>query len=187
MSAVLGYIKENSLDWQPSFNGELKDGLFGYRGSLIVEAGKQLSPDRVLPPKIQAKQVIMVTNDKEIEFFACELESFEHFVPMFEKYKEFFSKDSTNLLFVIDLNESGTFEYEGITFNAYVLDESSVWNETLDMLNLEKGELKKASPSQKIEAVYDESKSSDLSAKSRTYDEMMALKSNTKKVLMGAV
>ncbi|MDY0320810.1 MAG: hypothetical protein RBR23_03650 [Arcobacteraceae bacterium] len=187
MSAVLEYIKQNNLDWQPSFNGELKDGLFGYRGSLIVEAGKQLSPDRILPPKIQAKQVIMVTNDKEIEFFACELESFEHFAPMFEKYKDFFSKNGKNILFVIDLNDSGTFEYEGVVFNAYVLDESSVWNETLDMLNLEKNDLKKASPAEKIEAVYDEAQTSDLSAKSRTYDEMTALKSNTKKVMMGAV
>lgn len=187
MSAVLNYVKQNALDWQPSFNGTLKDGLFGYRGNLIVEAGKQISPDRVLPPKIQAKQVIMVTNEDSIEFLACELESFGHFEPMFEKYKSFFSPSGINILYVIDLDDSGTFTYEGITFNAFVLDESSVWNEVLDMLNLEKNSLKKANPAEKIEAVYDEAKISDVSATTRTYEEMVKLIGTNKKKLMGAV
>jgi hypothetical protein len=187
MSNVNKFIKDNKLDWQPSFNGEIGNGKYGYRGSLIVEAGKQLSPDRVLPPKIQAKQVIMVANENNIEFFACELESFEHFVPMFEKYKDFFTKDSVNLLYVIDLDGNGTFEYEGVTFNAYMLDESSVWNEIVDMLNLDKSSLKKASPEEKIQTVFDEANSSDLSTTGRTYDEMVTLIGSNKKKLMGAV
>lgn len=50
--SILEFMKENDLAWQPSFSGELSQGLVGYRGALIIEAGKQLSPDRVLPPKI---------------------------------------------------------------------------------------------------------------------------------------
>jgi len=187
MSAILTYVKENALDWQPSFNGELSDDLFGYRGSLIVEAGKQISPDRILPPKIQAKQVIMTANKSSIEFLVCELESFEHFIPMFEKYKAFFTPESINILYVIDLDDGGTFTYEGITFNAFVLDESSVWNELLDMLNLEKSSLKKANPAQKIQVVYDEAKISDVSTTVRSYEEMVKLIGSSKKKLMGAV
>ena len=187
MSKVLDFVKENDLAWQASFNGELDNSLFGYRGSLIVEAGMQLSADRVLPPKIQAKQVIMVCDEGSIKFLACELESFDHFEPLYEKYKEFFTPSSKVVLFVIDLDDEGVFEYEGVTFNAVVLDESSVWNEMLEMTGLEKGELKKSSPSEKIEAVYDEAVSEDFALKSRSYDEMKALKSNTKKVMMGAV
>lgn len=186
MSKVLEYVKENNLAWQASFNGELENLLFGYRGSLIVEPGKQLSADRVLPPKIQVKQVLMVCDDT-IKFLACELESFDHFEPMYEKYKAFFTPESKVILFVIDLDDEGVFEYDGVTFNAVVLDESSVWNEMLDIVGLEKSELKKASPAQKIETVYDEVIEEDLGLKHRSYEQMQALKSNTKKVMLGAV
>ena len=96
MSTPIEYIKNNNLDWQPSFNGALANGMNGYRGALIIEEGKQISPDRKLPPKVQARQVIMISEEK-IKFFACELESFNHFKGLFEKYSEFFEKDGLNL------------------------------------------------------------------------------------------
>jgi len=187
MSKVLEYVKSNELAWQPSFNGELADGLMGYRGALIVEEGKAISPDRKLPPKIQAKQVILISDENVIKFFACELESFNHFKPMFEKYKEFFSPDGLNLLFVTDLDGNGTFEYEGVKFTAFMLDESSVWNELLELANLEKGDMKKLSSEEKIETLYEELLDNDVEEASKTYDEMCALIGESSKQLMGAV
>ncbi|WP_188108614.1 hypothetical protein [Sulfurimonas lithotrophica] len=187
MSKVMEYVKNNELDWQPSFNDVLSDGLNGYRGALIVEEGKQLSPDRKLPPKIQAKQVIMVSNDKGIKLLACELESFNHFKPMFEKYKEFFTPDSLNILYVTDLDGNGTFTYEGIEFTAIMLDESSVWNELLEVADLEKGDMKKLSPAEKIEKMYDELLEADVQEAPKTYEEMCELIGESSKQLMGAV
>ena len=92
--SILQFIKENDLAWQPSFNGELAQGLVGYRGELIVEEGKQLSPDRKLPPKVQAKQVLLVANETKVTFFAAELESILHFEAFFEKYKAFFTSET---------------------------------------------------------------------------------------------
>jgi hypothetical protein len=93
--SILQFIKENDLAWQPSFNGELSSGgLVGYRGALIVEEGKQLSPDRKLPPKVQAKQVLLVSNEANVTFFAAELESILHFEAFFEKYKSFFTSET---------------------------------------------------------------------------------------------
>jgi len=60
---------------------------------------KALSSDHKLPPKIQAKQVILISDEESIKFFACELESFYHFAPMLEKYKSFLSQDGLYLLF----------------------------------------------------------------------------------------
>jgi hypothetical protein len=187
MATPIDYIKENELAWQPSFNGELSGGLHGYRGALIVEAGKQISPDRKLPPKIQAKQVIMINEGAEIKFFACELESFDHFSPMFEKYKEFFNAEGLNLLFVTDLEGNGTFEYEGVKFTAFMLDESSVWNELLELADLEKGDMKKLSAEEKIETLYEELLENDVEESSKSYEEMCALKGESSKQLMGAV
>lgn len=186
MSKVLEYIKANELAWQPSFNGAVGD-LEGYRGALIVEEGKALSPDRKLPPKIQAKQVIMVCDEDTIKFFTCELDSFHDFAPMFEKYKPFFSPEGTYVLYVTDLEGEGTFEYEGITFSAYALDESSVWNEILELVDLEKGDMKKLNPEEKIETLYDEVVDNDTTDAAKTYDEMCAMIGESSKQLMGAV
>jgi hypothetical protein len=154
---------------------------------MIVEAGKQISPDRKLPPKIQAKQVVVVSEGEVVKFLACELESIEHFKPMFTKYKEFFSASGLYLLYVTDLDKSGTFEYEGVTFTAFPLDESSVWNELVDLADLDKGDLKKMSSEEKIEAIYDELLNTDCKESSKTFEEILALKGESSKKLMGAV
>jgi hypothetical protein len=184
---VLEYIKENNLTWQPSFGGKLENGKEAYRGALIVEDGKQISPDRKLPPKIQLKQVVCVTEEK-IDFIAGELESFDHFEPFFAKYGEFLNPDSLNMLFVIDLDSDVIFEYENFKFYAYSLDESSVWNELLDKADLEKSDLKKLSSENKIETLFDELKISDLSMTEKSYEEAKTLKNTSvKKQMMGAV
>jgi len=181
------YIKENNLEWQPSFSGNVTSSLYGYRGALIIEEGKRISETRVMPPKAQARQVIMMSENEKIKFFACELETFEYFEEFFKKYGEFFDADSINLLYVIDLDANGTFEYEGIKFSAFMLDESSVWNEVLDFVSLEKSDLKRLSNEEKLEKIYDELLSTPLDPTDKTFDEMLALVGDTKKALMGAV
>lgn len=181
------YIKENNLEWQPSFSGNITPTLLGYRGALIIEEGKKISETRVMPPKSQAKQVIMVSENEKVKFFACELETFGFFKDFFAKYGEYFDKDSINLLYVIDLDADGTFEYEDVKFSAFMLDESSVWNEVLDFASLEKGDLKKLSSEEKIEKVYEEVLSTSIEPIDKSYDDMIALMGNTKKALMGAV
>jgi hypothetical protein len=187
MATIIEFMKENELTWQPSFSGGLSDGLYGYRGAMIVEEGKALSPDRKLPPKIQAKQVIMVNDDNGIKFLACELDSFNDFKPLFEKYKEFFTHDSLNLLFVTDLDGNGTFVYEDIKFTAFMLDESSVWNELLELAYLEKGDMKKLSSEEKIETLYEELLENDLDEDAKSYEDMCELIGESSKQLMGAV
>lgn len=183
----IDFIKQNKLEWQPSFCGKINDTLFGYRGALIIEEGKRLSETKVMPPKAQAKQVIMINEEDKIRLLACELETFAYFELFFEKYKEFFDADSLNLLYVIDLDADGIFEYKGVKFYAFMLDESSVWNEVLDYFSLEKGDLKKLSSEDKLVAIYDEISSSANEAVNKSFDEMKSLMGSTKKTVMGAV
>lgn len=185
--SILQYIKEKDLTWQPSFSGALGTTLAGYRGALIIEAGKQLSPDRILPPKIQAKQVLIVADDANIKFFSAELESILHFEPFFEKYKSFFTPQTLVVLFVTDLDKNGTFTYEGITVHAYSLNESSVWNELLDISNLEKSAMKKMDNAEKIQALYEALLDSDCSAKPMSFEEVLSHRGESSKKIMGAV
>ena len=103
-----------------------------------------------MPPKAQTKQVIMLSEDETAKFLHVKMESFTYFEKFFERYKAFFTPNSVILLYVIDLDAGGVFEYEGIKFNAFVLDESSVWNEVLDFFIFRKNDLKKLSSEKKI-------------------------------------
>lgn len=185
--SILQYIKENNLAWQPSFNGELSDGLVGYRGALIVEEGKQLSPDRILPPKVQAKQVILISDDANVTFFAAELESILHFEAFFERYKAYFTPATLVILYVTDLDKNGTFTYEDVTIHAYSLAESSVWNELLDLCGLDKGDLKKLDNKKKIEVLYHGLLNTNCAAKAMSYEEVLSHKGESSKKIMGAV
>ena len=187
MSKVQEFIYGNNLQWQASFSETTDKYAYGYRGSLVITPGKVLSADKQLPPKATATQVILVSNSDTIDFIACELETLDFFEPFVERYKEMMTPEGLYILFVTDLDADGKFEYEGITFYAFSLDESSVWNELLDQADLSKGDLKKLSAGEKIDTVYDEIKSTTLRIPEKSYDEIKALQSSDGKVLFGAV
>ncbi|WP_345969300.1 MULTISPECIES: hypothetical protein [Sulfurimonas] len=187
MSTVQDFIYGNNLQWQASFSEKTDKYDYGYRGSLVITPGKVLSADKQLPPKATATQVILVSNSDKIDFIACELETFDFFEPFVEQYKEVLSTDGLYILFVTDLDADGKFEYEGFTFYAFSLDESSVWNELLDHADLSKGDLKKLGAGEKIDTVYDEIKVTTLRIADKSYDDVKAAKSGEGRVLFGAV
>lgn len=187
MSNVQKFIYDNNLQWQASFNDKTESNDYAYRGSLVITPGKVLSADKQLPPKATATQVILATNSDKIDFIACELETLDFFEPFVERFKEVLSPEGLYMLFVTDLDADGKFEYEGFTFNAFSLDESSVWNELLDHADLSKGDLKKLSPAEKIDEVYSEIKRSTLRISDKSYEEIKTLQSSEGKMLFGAV
>jgi len=187
MSKVQEFIKENNLQWQASYNDKTDKYAYCYRGSLIITPGVVMSADKQLPPKATATQSILVSNSDKIDFMACELETLDFFEPFVEKYKDFLTPDGLYIIFVTDLDGDGKFEYEGVTFNTFALDESSVWNELVDFADLSKGDLKRLSPAEKIDTIYNEIKTSKLRIADKTYAEIKALQSSDGKVLFGAV
>lgn len=188
MTNVKDFIESNNLQWQASFNGATQKYPYGYRGSLIIAEGKVLSADKQLPPKATATQVLLVSKGENVDFLACELETLDFFEPFVERYKEVLTPNGLYILFVTDLDGNGTFTYEGFTFHAFSLDESSVWNELLDHADLSKGDLKKASAEEKIDIIYDAILGEKLRIGEKSYEEIKALKNESKaKTLFGAV
>lgn len=187
MATVQDFIYDNNLQWQASFSGKTDESAYGYRGSLVITPGKVLSADKQLPPKATATQVILTADGGTIDFLACELETLDFFEPFVERYKTLLSPEGLYLLFVTDLDADGKFEYDGFTFNAFALDESSVWNELLDHADLSKGDLKKLSAEEKIDTVCGEVKGTTLRIAQKSYEEIQALQSSEGKVLFGAV
>jgi hypothetical protein len=187
MATVQEFIYDNNLQWQASYSDKTDSYSYAYRGSLVITPGKVMSADKQLPPKATATQVILATGSDKIDFIACELETLDFFEPFVERYKDVLTPDGLYLLFVTDLDADGKFDYNGLTFNAFALDESSVWNELLDHADLSKGDLKKLSPAEKIDEVVNEIKRSTLRISDKSYEDIKALQSTDGKVLFGAV
>jgi len=186
MSKFIDFIEENNLTWQFTLKGKMPSGSAGYRGSLVIIEGKVLSANKQLPPKATAKQVIAIADDT-LSFFAAELVTMDDFEPMIEKYKEFFTPDTVSYLFIIDLDKPVTLEYEGLTFVCIPLDESSVWNELLDIADLEKSELKRMSTEEKTQTLVDEVKNSTTNYEKVDLEKFKSLQTEDAKTNFGAV
>jgi hypothetical protein len=188
MGTPIDFIYDNDLQWQASLKGDMSvPGRLGYRGALIIVPGKVLSADKQLPPKSTLKQAIALGDSEKLIFLAGELETFDDFEPLIEKYGSILTPETLITLFVIDLDADVKFEYKGLTVYAFALDESSVWNELLDYADLSKGDLKKMGAEEKVDTLYDELKTTTLRAPEKSYEEAKALKSSEGKVLYGAV
>ncbi len=177
MGTPIDFISENNLQWQPSLSGALSvSGRFGYRGGLIVTEGKMISPEKQMPPATTLKHAIVVTDAEQTLLFAGELEKFEAFEPMFERFSPMISDTTLITLFVDNLMSDAVFEYQGRQIYAFSLDESSVWNELIEHADLEKRELKRMGSEEKIDALYDGLKGSKLRASQKSYEEVCAMK-----------
>ena len=188
MGTPLDFIYDNNLQWQASLNGATSvAGRLGYRGALVITEGKVLSADKQLPPKATLKQALIIANDEKFLFMAGELETFESFEPLIEKYSSLLTPETLITLFVIDLDANVMFDYNGLTIYAYSLDESSVWNELVDHADLSKGDLKKLSAEEKLDTLYDELKATRLSLPQKSFEEAKTLQTSEKKTLFGAV
>lgn len=188
MSAFIKFIEDNNLTWQFTLKGDMTTaGTYGYRGSLVITEGKVLSADKQLPPKATAKQVIAISDAEKLTFFAAELVTMNDFEPMMEKYKEFFTPDTLTYLFIIDLDKPVSLEYNGVKITAIPLDESSVWNELLDIADLEKSELKRMSTEEKTDTLVSEVKTAKVSYPEVDLAGFKALQTEDTKTNFGAV
>jgi hypothetical protein len=145
------------------FNAVLKGpterpGRFGFRGEIALKFAQQFA-DEKRPPELSADQVIAVANVGEptISFLSCYLLSFESLSVLAEVFKGLLSPTGKYFAFCnnIDLLSKYEVEIDGITFNVLPIDEATVYNELLELLYLEKSELKRASTAGKTDAIAD--------------------------------
>jgi len=188
MSAFITFIEENNLTWQFTLKGETSiPGNFGYRGALVITEGKFLSPTKQLPPKATAKQVIAIADENKLKFFAAELVTMDDFEPMMEKYKDYFDENTMVFLYIIDIDKAVTLDYNGVKINAIQLDESSVWNEMVDVADLEKGDLKRLKLDAKTDTLVTELLKTKVSYPEVNLAGFKALQTGDTKTNFGAV
>jgi hypothetical protein len=159
-----------------------KPGRFGFRGELALRFSPKLA-DEARPPELSCDQVIAVAQagDARLPFFAGYLLSFEHLKDVAETLGEALSAGGKYFLFCnnIDLSKKYQVPYKvgdtGALFYVLPIDEATVYNELLELLYLEKNELKKLDTAGKTDRVADAALKFDVTFDTITYAEGLAL------------
>lgn len=145
------------------FNSVLKGptkvpGRFGFRGDLALKFQAKMA-DEARPPEIAAEQIIATAQagESHIGFLTGFLLSFEYLHLLAEALGDALSPSGTYILYVdnIDISKKYICEYGGATFYILPIDEATVYNEVLELLYLEKTELKKLDTAGKTDAIAD--------------------------------
>lgn len=135
-----------------------KAGRFGFRGELALKFAPKFA-DEARPPELTADQVMAIAEEGSptIPFLACYLHSFEYLKPLAEVLGETLSPTGTYFCYCnnIDLSKRYQVSMNGASFYVLPIDEAGVYNELLELLYLEKTELKRLDTAGKLDKVAD--------------------------------
>ncbi len=155
-----------------------KFGRVGFRGELALRFAPKLA-DEARPPELLCGQAMAIATagEKHMPFFAGYLLSFENLKDVAEVLGDALSAGGKYFLFCnnIDLSKKYQVPYKGAIFYVLPIDESTVYNELLYLLSLEKNDLKKMDIAGKLDAVADAGLKYDVTFDTITYAEGLAL------------
>jgi hypothetical protein len=155
-----------------------KPGRFGFRGELALRFAPKLA-DEARPPELTCDQVIAAAQvgEAKLGFFAGYLLNFAHLKDVADVLGSTLSAGGKYFLFCnnIDLSKKYQVALNGAMFYVLPIDESTVYNELLELLYLEKNELKKLDTAGKTDRVTDAALKFDVTFDTITYAEGLAL------------
>ena len=149
-------------------------GRYGYRGALALVFHPQMA-DEKRPPDIYIDQVMTIAQagEKTIPFMAAYVHSFEYLQNIVDVLGDLLSPSGKYFLFCnnIDLLKKYNVEINGINFYVLPIEESTVNNELLELLRIEKNDLKKMDTAGKLDVVADKALSFSEKFPTITYQE----------------
>jgi hypothetical protein len=179
LTTPLGKLDEAGRLLNAVFKGATRRaGREGFRGELALKFATKLA-DEARPPELSCDQFMAVgeAGSKTLPFFAGYLLSFEHLKDVAEVMGDMLTAGGKYFLFCnnIDLSKKYQVPYKGAMFYVLPIDEATVYNELLELLYLEKNDLKKLDTAGKLDAVADVAVKYDVTFDMITYDEGLGL------------
>jgi hypothetical protein len=133
-----------------------RPGRFGFRGELALRFAPKIA-DEARPPELAVDQVLASADagSTTIPFFAAYLLSFEYLKPLAEVLGDTLSPTGKYFLFCnnIDLLKKYRVRWGDASFYVLPIDEAGVYNELLELLDLERSALKKLDTAGKHDAI----------------------------------
>jgi hypothetical protein len=133
-------------------------GRFGFRGDIALKFQAQVA-DEKRPPEFSIEQVLTIAKEGErtIPILAGYLHSFAYLDAASEVLDGLLAPNGTYFMFCnnIDLLSKYCVTLRGIRFFVLPCDESTVWKEMLDLLSIDKNDIKKLDTAGKLDYVLD--------------------------------
>lgn len=138
-------------------------GKFAFRGDLILKPGafREGSDVDRKPPEFLIHQAIVLESSEKLIFVSGLLKELSTLTIFLEEYKADISPDTVFLFYVENIAEKLKVEHEGMIFQLTPYTEGMIWNELLELLYIEKSDLKGQSAEDKVITVFNEAKSFD--------------------------
>jgi hypothetical protein len=155
-----------------------KPGYFGFRGDIALKFQTQLA-DEKRPPEYSLEAVAAVTKDGEstIPVLIGYLHNFAHLKDVVDIVGPVLNPAGTYFMYCnnIDLLAKYKVKLGGIPFFILPLDESTVWKEAMDLVSLDKNDVKKLDLGGKLQALMDKTIGFDDSYDEKTYEDVLAV------------
>lgn len=141
-------------------------GVTAYRGDLVLIPGalREGSDSDRKPPELLMKQTALLADSERFIFVNGLFEELQHVAVFIEKYGNYVTPDTTALCFVENIAEPMQVELLGCPFKFVPYKDGFVWNETLELLYIEKADLKGQSAEDKVVTAYEAAKSFKIKA-----------------------
>ncbi|MFG1461895.1 hypothetical protein V5F77_03265 [Xanthobacter sp. DSM 24535] len=135
-----------------------KPGRFGFRGDIALKFQAQVA-DEKRPPDFSIEQVLTVVQAGEptIPILVGYIHSFAYLSVAAEVLKGLLSPSGTYFIFAnnIDLLAKYRVVIDGVTFFVLPCDESTVWKEMMDLMSIDKNDVKKLDTAGKLDHLLD--------------------------------
>lgn len=153
-------------------------GTFGFRGDIALAFQEQFADER-RPPEYSLEQVLAVADAAtgKIPVLVGFLHNFAWLKDVSEVLADFLVPDGTYLFFANNIDFLKKYRVSlagGITAYVLPLDESTVWKETLELVDVDKNDVKKMSGAEKLEYVLDKVAAFSASYPEISYEEGVA-------------
>jgi hypothetical protein len=154
-----------------------KPGRFGFRGDIALKFQTQLA-DEKRPPEISVEQVLAIAQEGEtaIPILAGYLHSFAYLPAVADVLGGLLSPTGTYFMYCnnIDLLARYRVTFGNITFFVLPCDESTVWKEMLDLMGIDKNDIKKLDTAGKLDYLLDAARGFDAAGTAISYEEGLA-------------
>jgi hypothetical protein len=158
-NTVIGRLEKEGRLFDAVLKGPTtKPGRFGFRGDIALKFQTQVG-DEARPPDYCIEQVLTVAQEGEstISVLAGYLHSFEYLKDVEEVLGEMLVEDGAYFMFCnnIDLLAKYDVPVGKATIQVLPCDESTVWKEMLELLMIDKNDIKKLNTAGKLDYVMD--------------------------------
>lgn len=158
----------------PIIKEEISPGRFGFRGEIALKFQTAVA-DEKRPPELSVWQVFATAREGEptFELFMCYLLSFEYLQIMIDVLGDLFKPGGK--YFIYSNNQDLLMKYRipvgDVTFYCLPIGEATAYNEFLELLDIDKNDIKKLNTAGKMEYITNKALDFDADWDVISYDE----------------